>query len=364
MTFDLKAMATCRSEGTVASLVTKLHTKANDTLCVCSIKDGTALLTAHDASLVKIWSTEDGSLVHDVQTPVQGCASCVCASPITEHNFMVSVDDTVLVYDHRDLLTPAHQFNFNQEEVNEIDVHPKGNFLSSCDDGGDIKVIDVGNAKLFKTLSRQHSNICSTVKFHPRKPWELISGGLDCNLVRWDFNRGRALSHISVSDEECSKQFGMYTINPPMVHSIDTLNSSVVCGLGNGSVAVYGLQGKSLIPKCSAALHSASVAHVCCAELSKGKSSQRSLIISGGNDEKIVVSELREEVDKETTETVRKGKKRVPSETQLRVLLRIDHGSKVNWIGSYSLKDSSSSLCRIYVADQTQYVSVYEVKER
>jgi len=258
MTFDLKAMATCRLEGTEASLVTKLHTKANDTLCVCSIKDGTALLTAHDASLVKIWSTEDGSLVHNVQTPVQGCASCVCASPITEHNFMVSVDDTVLVYDHRDLLTPAHQFNFNQEEVNEIDVHPKGNFLSSCDDGGDIKVIDVGNAKLFKTLSRQHSNICSTVKFHPRKPWELISGGLDCNLVRWDFNRGRALSPISVSDEECSKQFGMYTINPPMVHSIDTLNSSVVCGLGNGSIAVYSLQGKTLIPKCSAALHSAS----------------------------------------------------------------------------------------------------------
>ena len=175
MTFDPKAMATCASEEAVASLVTKLHTEANDTLCVCCIKDGTALLTAHDSSVVKIWSTENGSLVHSIRTPVQGCASCVCASPSTDHNLMVSVDDTVLLYDDRDLLTPAHKFSFNKEEVNEIDVNPKGNFLCSCDDGGDVKVIDIENAKLFKTLSRHHSNICSTVKFHPRKPWELIS---------------------------------------------------------------------------------------------------------------------------------------------------------------------------------------------
>ena len=136
-----------------------------------------------------------------------------------------------------------------------------------------------------------------------------------------------------------------------------------MCGLGNGSVVVYSLQGKNLIPKSSATLHSASVAHVCCIEVSRGESLKRSLIVSGGNDEKIIVSELTEEVDREMTETERKGKKQVPSVTQLRSLLEVNHGSKVNWISSHSLQ-SGSSLCRVYVADQTQYVSVYEIKER
>lgn len=355
------------SSGAEASLVTKLHTKTSDTLCVCTTKDDRLLLTGHDASTLKIWSTNDGTLSHSIQTSVLGGAvNCVCSSPSNEHQFAVSVEETVLLYDHRELAKPVHTFHFNQEEVNQIDIHPKGNFLCACDDAGEIKVIDIENRKLFKALFNQHSNICSTVKFHPCKPWEVVSGGLDCNLVRWDFSRGRPLCTVSVIDEEQRKQCGTYTVNPPMVHSLDVVgrNPSVVCGLGNGSVAVYGLQGKTLVPKCSVSLHSASVAHVCCTEVQWGEAGRKSLVISGGNDEKIVVSELREEQGQEQPSghgAARRGKNWVSCKTQLKLLLQIDHGSKVNWIASSSdaLKDR---LCRIYVADMTQCVSVYEVR--
>ena len=356
------------SSGAEASLVTKLHTKTSDTLCVCTTKDDRLLLTGHDASTWKIWSANDWSLLHSIQTSVLGGAvNSVCSSPSNEHQFAVSVEESVLLYDHRELAKPVHTFHFNQDEVNQIDIHPKGNFLCSCDDAGEIKVVDIENGKLFKTLFNQHDNICSTVKFHPCKPWEVVSGGLDCNLVRWDFSRGRPLCTVSVIDEEQRKQCGTYTVNPPMVHSLDVVgrNSSVVCGLGNGSVAVYGLQGKSLVPKCSISLHSASVAHVCCSQMTWGGTEGKPLVISGGNDEKIVVSELREEQGQEQPSghgAARRGKRQVFLKTQLKVLLQIDHRSKVNWIASLDAQEDR--LCRIYVADQTQCVSVYEVKGR
>ena len=99
---------------------------------------------------------------------------------------------------------------------------------------------------------------------------------------------------------------------------------------------------------------------MCCTGVPWGEAGRKSLVISGGNDEKVVLSELKEEQVQEQPSghgTARRGKNWVSRKTQLKLLLQIDHGSKVNWIASSSdaLKDR---LCRNYVADMTQCVSV------
>ena len=146
-----------------------------------------------------------------------------------------------------------------------------------------------------------------------REAWKVVSGGLDCNLVRWDFSRGRSLCTVSVIDEEQRKQSGTYTVNPPLVHSLDVVgrNSSVVCGLGNGSVVVYGMQGKSLVPLCSVCCTWQAlpmcVALKCCREKALCHSYQEVIKY-----EKPVVSKLSEEDSKEEPSgAARRGKRHV-----------------------------------------------------
>jgi WD40 repeat protein len=94
--------------------------------------------------------------------------------------------------------SPLHTYSFNSEEINQVAVNHKGTFLAAADDSGEIKVINLQNHKLFKTLQGVHSNICSSAVFHPRRPWEVVSGGLDSKIVKWDFSRGRPLHVVDL----------------------------------------------------------------------------------------------------------------------------------------------------------------------
>jgi hypothetical protein len=53
------------------------------------------------------------------------------------------------------------------------------------------QIMDVRTRKLYKTLKGVHTNICTSVLFQAHRPWELVSGGLDAQMVRWDFGSGR-----------------------------------------------------------------------------------------------------------------------------------------------------------------------------
>jgi hypothetical protein len=58
----------------------------------------------------------------------------------------------------------------------------------------------------YKTLRRGHSNICSSVAFRPHRPWEVLSGGLDAAVVRWDFSRLRPLHTWNLSGEAAASK--------------------------------------------------------------------------------------------------------------------------------------------------------------
>ena len=70
-------------------------------------------------------------------------------------------------------------------------VNARGATLAIADDGGSVHVVDAATHVLQKVLRGAHAgSLCSAVAFRPRRPWELLSGGLDARLARWDFARG------------------------------------------------------------------------------------------------------------------------------------------------------------------------------
>ncbi len=358
------------------SLHSQVDTQEEDVLCLCAGRPAAGsreykLLTGH-RTLVKLWAPAtvpgaDASPQQSIKLPTEGDVTCICQSPVNEYHYGVSVDSTVLLYDLRELSEPTQRFDFNSEEINEIDFHPKATYLSSCDDSGEIKIIDIGNGSTFRTLSGGHSNICSSVKFIPNRPWEVVSGGLDCQVIRWDLGRGRPI-HKVVSEQV---ERGGYVVNPPMVHSVDMVPSSslVVCGLGDGSIAVHTLTGKGLELACSLVVHSAAVSQVRCFEIFTADE-RRPIVVSGGNDCKVIVSEL---VTRVLPSTKRKSHKKAksPASTVLQTLASVTLATKVNWIDVRPCMDAPAPTgtggasavtetgCLVYVADQSRFVSIY-----
>lgn len=328
-------------------LQTKIDTK-NDVLCISCCSNG-QVISGHDSAF-KIWSENGESLLHTVATPTAGEVTCSCQSPTEPHHMAISVATTVAIYDDRNLCSPLQQYHFNKEEINEICFHGKGPYLSACDDAGEIKVIHTEDNKVFRTLSGLHSNICSSVKFLPRRPWELVSGGMDCKVVRWDFNRPKPIAEVS-TQERVAKSEGML-VNPPLVHSLSvwTSNHCVACGLGNGDILVYEIRAKGLELKCAASLHSSMVVCLCCIEKKIGKE-HRYFIVSGANDCKIILSEIvLSDVPNASI-----SRKCTHGNTLLQPVTEIQHCSKINWLSV------SSTGAELFVADQTPFFSVYKL---
>ena len=355
------------------SLTCRIDVGEEDTFTMCRLKDG-CLITGHRSDM-KLWSPqlEQSTPVHVVSTLLPGDVSSITSSPTSQHHFAASVGDCVLYFDRRNLMKPTCRFQVNRDEIDEISIHQNGRLLSACDDSGDVKVIEIESAKVIRTLSGHHDNICSSAKFSRTEHAQIFSGGLDCNIIRWDFNRGHPVAKVA-THESASQSGGSYLVNPPMVHCIDLVSRSeaLVCGLGNGSVAAYSLRGGGLTLSLSAPLHSSAVGHVCTAPLDSRGSD---VVVSGGNDSRVVVSELVATQSKvRESRRTKKGskckgrRKRVTessdADVELSQLCRVDHGSKVNWLlvdTDSGARESFADGPTIFVADQSRFVSVYQL---
>lgn len=132
-----------------------------------------------------------------------------------------------------------------REEINCIDLHQSEEFISLCEDSGDVFVIDVRSKRPFKKPRERHSNVASVCKFLPiNKRWNLFSGGMDEMLFQWDFSRGSVISrHQFSSDVNSSTRF----VNPSHVHSIaiNPNDNMAAVGLGNGTVKLFTPQKNS-----------------------------------------------------------------------------------------------------------------------
>lgn len=165
----------------------------------------------------------------------------LCGHPGEEHTLFAAAGSCVLELDLRAGLGPAavrRCFAANADEVNCVAASAaNGGWLAAADDSGEMQVISLAPAAgstaaaateghtggsaaggvvvpaaeggfprparpaAYKTLRRGHSNIAAAAAFRPHRPWELLSGGLDSTVVKWDFSRLRPLQTWNLAGE-------------------------------------------------------------------------------------------------------------------------------------------------------------------
>lgn len=323
---------------------------AGTVLAIDISSNGLLSSVAEDGRCI-LWSSEGEILTNTLVNNADDGSGCSTKSAVTAsddcplnsvkfvpndpNKLFISSGNKVFGFDVRKPLSPFSKFEYNSEEINQISINEKGEYLATCDDDGEIKIIDLRQDRLFKTLSRHHSNICSSVQFRHQRPWQIISAGLDCNVIHWDFSTGKPRQVFNVNKYLQSKKApNELLINPPFAHSISMADDgrTFASGLGNGEIGLFHFKGKTFECSKTFKAHDSEVSQV---YYFKTKSS-KSLLVSGGNDANI---------------NLWKG-----DGEEHGLIQQIVHGSKINWISCSSLlKDL------IFVADQSSNVNVYEI---
>ncbi|XP_033117940.1 WD repeat-containing protein 53-like [Anneissia japonica] len=318
-----------------------------------------------------LWSDE--GKVHS-KLNLQDDVTGICFQTSNPNILYAASGNKLNLLDIRDFNHVQSCKEFNSEEINQVDINQKETFIVTCDDSGAVKVVDMREMRLFKTLQR-HKNICTSVKFHPTKGCELISAGTDCIVNSWDFIKGRNLGSLDMhecqSTEDDSIPAEMYMVNPPLVYSIDVTHdgSSVICGLENGKVQVLELVGRGKFePLCDLSGHRRGVSKV---EIFQARSKE--FIISGGNDGRVILWNGSEQKYNPHTNHKRKSKREGTGGTSSKpmkdstagasspsytAVSQIEHGNKIN-----SLMAVVENKIIIYVVDQTENISLYDLSK-
>jgi len=264
------------------------HTKTVLTIASTNSPDVRLISGAENGELA-IWSV-DGSCCHQWQiADADGDISSVACSDICSNFFYVACGVKIYGYDLRNLSSCATSYDVNEEEINEITLNEKENFLAAAEDSNNIKVINLTDSKVFKTL-RKHTNICSSVRFRPHRPWELLSGGYDSKLIQWDFGKSRACCIMDMQEMGCvPDELDSYVVNPPFVHSIaiSLTGNTVAVGTENALVHLFDASKRTLQLRHTLRAHTQGVSQVHCPVFAPDK-----FVVSGGNDGRICVWDL------------------------------------------------------------------------
>ena len=235
--------------------------------------------------------------------------------------------------------------------MNQIVLDESEKHLAACDDSGEIKIISLSDRKVFKTLRRKHTNICSTVCFRHRKPWEIFSGGMDCNLIHWDFSRPRCLNQFNMQElQDATSDLGAYMVNPPFVHHLSASKDGkyLASALENGLVSIFDASRKHISELVSLHAHTQGVSQVHFITDSK--------FISGGNDSSVALWDLSKMSDLPEGQQAsdRNGHSSPIHDRNLDVteackMSEMQHDSKINWLKPVSINTENF----VIIADQT-----------
>jgi WD40 repeat protein len=318
------------------------------------------IVTGGEQGELCVWSP-DGTIVGKHTFEGDDDITSVACSQRRPDLIYVAVGAQIPALDLKQLDTPLFTFRFNEEEINQLVLNEKEEYLAACDDSGHIKVINLFDKRVHKTL-RKHTNICATVAFHPRRPWDLFSGGYDSKLIQWDFSRGRSVCVIDM--EELGVHGGessSYLINPPFVHSLATSNTGqyMACGTEGATIQLFHINKYNpeyFVTLCS---HTQGVSQV---HFPKSKPEH---LVSGGNDGKILVWDMSRlsscstvsnglpSIDSSNNQASSQAAHQpVPSNTPI---FTIDHGGKVNWLTSINRNNETF----LIVADNMNKVMIY-----
>ncbi|KAL7129841.1 hypothetical protein ABFS83_13G094500 [Erythranthe nasuta] len=212
--------------------------KAAATCCVASrIRPG-LIATAAEDGCVCWYDLRCKDVLFSMDVGNGNPVSSLCFKPGDEDIIYVSAGNEVKCFDLHmtDSWKQLQSYSYNKDEINQIACHPKSSFLAAADDAGDIKIIDVHQRCLYKTLRAGHNSICSSVQFLPWRSWEVITGGLDSKLVMWDFSKGRPKTIMDFGIGGDAGQF----CNPAFVHAVIVPDLDIVDKVGKICVTARG----------------------------------------------------------------------------------------------------------------------------
>ncbi|KAA3482056.1 WD repeat-containing protein 53 [Gossypium australe] len=365
--------------------------KATATCCIAS-RDKPGLVTTSGEDGCICWfdmRCKDVNFVMDVSNePI----SSLCFNSGNENIIYVSTGNEVKCFDVHMLADnswkPLESYNYNKEEINQVTCNSRSSFLASADDGGEIKIIDIRQKRIFKTLRAGHTSvsllfkrfafsfcICSSVQFIPWRPWE--SRSLSLVHVHFSyfcpFTAGLPDMRSGSNAGQCLNPAFVHSVKVPDVDMLDKIGKICVVARGDGVIDVINTESEltATKPKCSTKsrkgtqskgsdggvpdengrkwLHldyslGGHTAAVSCVTFSlfgeKGK-----FLVSGGNDKLVKVWDCSRCLDSWQT-----------GDTNELLHLNINLTKKVNWLCTTPAESDNLVVC-----DTTKLVKVYTV---
>eukprot|EP00112_Aurelia_sp_Birch-Aquarium-sp1_P002245 Seg1244.2 transcript_id=Seg1244.2/GoldUCD/mRNA.D3Y31 product="WD repeat-containing protein 53" protein_id=Seg1244.2/GoldUCD/D3Y31 len=261
-----------------------------------------------------------------------------------EHIIYLASNNSIFTFDMRNGEKIIHTFQANEDEINQL-VACK-NHLAACDDSGEVKIFDTTNNRVLRTLRNKHKNICSSLCFRNGFANELVSGGLDCQLILWNYSKIKALNSSNTQDIfKASADDSGYMFNPPLINAIDCTKdgTGLACSLGNGAIMLYEItKSRKLIPAEILKHHSS----IGATSIKLLDFEDEHCLISGGNDCKLNVIKLASGAFQSDCNT--KDKNSCKS---------INLSSKINHLTSFNNNEKFS----ILVCDQTSNLKCFEL---
>ncbi|NXJ70798.1 WDR53 protein, partial [Rostratula benghalensis] len=314
-----------------------------------------------------------GALAGRLQFPEADDVTSVLFSPRHPSRLYTSHGETISLLDARSLKEPVEHFHVNEEEINCLSVNETESFLAAADDSGAIKIMDLENKKVSRSL--RHSNICSSVVFRPQRPQSLVSCGLDMQVMLWNLQKARPLWTTNLQEcerEEDGLQPRGQFLNPPLAHalSVASCGNIFACAAQDGHVRIFRVSGVRFQRELEFEGHSLGASQVLFMP-------EAYWLLSGGNDGRVLLWDVGSEVGKQQrspAKSLQRRKAQAPAAARkdgklnkatssgragVSPKLTIEHGEKVNWISCAEIKGSR----RVLVADQSSSVSVYPLPE-
>ncbi|KAF9978602.1 WD repeat-containing protein 53 [Actinomortierella ambigua] len=156
------------------------------------------------------------------------------ASGLTLYVFSLATDAVVLNVEQASAV-----YTGAEDEMNQISINDRGTFLTTCDDAGDVRALDLKTGQWARRLVGGHDNIAMAVQFVPNKDLQAISCGMDYRILAWDFYKNRSTEILKTDVKTANAPQGSAQVfNPPFALSvaIHPSGTRAAVGLGDGTI--------------------------------------------------------------------------------------------------------------------------------
>ncbi|XP_010865287.1 WD repeat-containing protein 53 isoform X2 [Esox lucius] len=211
-------------------------------LCVGAFEGADGFLASgSEEGEVTVWNKE-GTVLATLGLVSRDDVTSAVFSPEAPGLLYVSHGETVSVLDPRSLKGVVEELQgAGKEEINSLALNETGSALAVADDSGVVRVLELPGSKAIRTL-RRHTNIVSSVAFRPLRPNNLVSAGLDMQVMLWSLQKTRPLWTLNlqevVEEEDGNQQKAGQLFNPPLAHcvTVASCGNIVACAAEDGHV--------------------------------------------------------------------------------------------------------------------------------